>query len=722
MAHRFWGTLILATYLLEAPVFAETPLTQYQLRQQEGKVLQLAQGLAQPDTVPVDPTPVLPDFNVTASRRERPNFETPESLSLFTYEEIQGILPLAQNVTGLLRLVPGVQLGLGTSPLEANVSIRGLGDDRSPVFIDGERQNVGQGEIREDLFSVDPNEIERIEVLRGSASGTYGSDATGGVINIITRQPQANAPFKIGFSNYAGGYATYNQGLNLAFGGEKYALQVGTSYTNQGDALDARGNSIPNQQDYQTYNTKLRYFPDTDNTLTFQYSGYRFHTGLLALSEAPELLASLPLTSKDRFGLDWRSQRIFGSATDLKLSLYYNQLFQNFNQQILDEEDGELLFGNSSAIQVNTVGTNLQLTSPVGQGFVTYGVDFFREEGFNNTLVQAGDDPQRSLPVVPDGRQIGLAGYALLDYPLTPELVVSAGLRYDSFSSTALAVSQFNGTNAAFSGQTIDESAVTPKAGLSWAFAPGLRLRANYSQGFRVPTIKERFNGGFVGPLNAELEDSTGTPLPGACPDGTPLLSRATAILQGNPNLTPERTQSWEVGLGGKQGNQSFDVAYFNTRASGLLNISYASQCTGDGVPLYNVVNIPDVRIQGLEAQAATQLSPEWRLRGAFTWTDAIRTDTQQPLTTVVPTYGTLQVVYRSPGGFSALVQGRLASARPGVSGFGVVDINLDVPLNAQLRLTLSATNLFNSLYRESLVGFNAPGTQFFMGLRTGEQ
>ncbi len=701
--------LALSIGLWQSSAWSAPVETVSDLLQKEGKV-QTAQALNSDQQFVQASNITLDEVNVTANRREKRNFDTSESLSVITRSDIDTLTPLAQNVTGLLRLVPGVQTGLGTSPLEANVSIRGLGDDRSPVFIDGERQNVSQGEIREDLFSLDPRDIERIEVLRGSASGTYGSDTTGGLINIITRQPSQNTPSKIIFDSFLGGASTYRTGLRYTVGGDKFALSLGGTYNSTGDARTAFGGVIPNQQDSQNYNARLVLFPDDNNRVTLKYTGYRFHSGLLAISDFPDTNIQLPLVSKDRFGVEWRSRKIFDSATDLKLSVYYNQLFQSFNQSVFDEE-GEQVFFNQSTIRTNTLGTNLQFTTPIDKGALVYGIDFYREEGFNQNLSAAAADETNpnlnNLPITPDGRQTGIGGYLFVDYPIFPQVQASAGVRYDAYTTEGFATPQFYGSSNSFAGQSITDSAVTPKVGLSWNFAPGLRLRANYSQGFRVPTVKERYFKGYAGPVNAEVEDLD---LGG--------LSEIPAFinLRGNPNLTTERTNSYEVGIGGNYDRGTWDIVYFNNQVNGLLRAVLAE---AEEIPEFRFENIQNARIQGIELQSSLKLSDEWQLKSAFTWTDAIDTDLNRQLSSVVPTYSALQVRYRNAGGFFALLQLRSAGPRTGVSGYTVGDLNVGLPIGSGLQLTFSISNLFNSLYRESLIGFNAPGTQFFVGVRS---
>ncbi|WP_218079801.1 TonB-dependent receptor [Anthocerotibacter panamensis] len=689
--------------LLLPPVWAE-PMTVQQLRQEEKGIQHLAQALQNP--VDDDTPDTLAEYTVTANRVPKPIRETPESVTVITRSDIEALTPLARDLPGLLRIVPGLQAG-GTSPFEPSFSIRGLGDGRSAVFIDGERQNVSQGDARTDLFSVNPQDIERIEVLRGPASGTYGADAAGGLINVITRQPKAGDPAKFGFQTVFGGFSTFDQTARLSTAGEGFALQAGVSYRSVGDAVDGLGVFAPNQQDSQTYTAQLRLFANPDNRITFKYASSRLHTGVLLVSNFAEgERFTAPLLAKDRFGIEWSSQKVFGSATNLKLNVYYNQLFQNFIQRLISPEDETVEFDQRSTSSTNTLGTNLQFTTPVGSGALTYGIDFYTETGTNASLIQGealGSEPS-ALPTIPDGNQTGIAGYLLLDYPITEALVLNGGIRYDTIGTTA-------NPGDLGPGQALQNTALTPKVGLVWSVAPGLRLRANYSQGFRVPSFRERFFQGFAGPLNADLDDVV-------LSEGLNVLAEGFAYLRGNPSLDPLRSTSLDLGIGGGDAQSSWDVVYFNNNVTGLLNL--AANSTFGPVPLLEFTNI-DARFQGVEAQGSLQISPEWRLRGSFTWTDAIERTTGRQLATVAPTSGALQLSYRSPAGISALLQARVSSERFEIPSFGVLDLNLAVPISPALQLTFTVSNLLDSLIAESLPGKYSPGRQFFIGIRSGD-
>lgn len=668
----------------------------------------------------------LPDVTVTANRRPQSRKQAAQSITVVDRKDIEALTPLAQNLSGLLFAVPGVQAGAGTSPFEPAFSIRGLGDGRSAVFVDGERQNINQGDARVDLSSVDPQDIERVEVLRGPASGSFGNDAVGGLINVITREPRPGEPVRVGLQTVFGGYSTQKQSLRLGGSGKspdgtRVAYNLSTTFRSAGDYRDAAGGFVPNQQDSETYAGRVVLVPNIDNRISFKFGAFRLHTNLLAISkteteiEDGELIQeneafSAPLVAKDRFGVDWTSRKLFGSSTDLHFGVFYNSLFQYYRQLVRESSDGESKTELDSTVtsRVRTLGTNLQFNTPVGAGVLTWGTDFFSEWGSNTSLTTGVDfTTPDTVPGVPDGNQAGIAGYAFLDYPLTPQLRLSSGLRYDGITTEAYAG---NGRN----GSRLENSSLTPKAGLVWSLTPGLRLRVNYGEGFRVPSFRERFFSGPAGPLNADLDDAVIGTVFGTV-GGSPFV-----FLQGNPGLNSLRSRSWEVGIGGDAGSSDWDLVYFNNSVAGLLNLAPTGEKFLGEFPVVSFSNI-DARIQGVELQANVQFSPEWRLRGMYTWTDAIEASTGTSLASVIPSYGAVQLVYRSPGSWLALLQARAASVRPGSDSFAVLDINIAVPVIPGLSLTLTASNLTNSLYRESLVGFNAPGTQFLVGLRTGE-
>ena len=118
--------------------------------------------------------------------------DAPASVSVITREEIER--QPVYDLNTLLRRVPGVTGGFGPVGEQSKIKLRGLDDQYTLILVDGKR--VGSSAdlsyrrdlARQDLNWISPNMIERIEIVRGPMSSLYGSDAMGGVINIITRK------------------------------------------------------------------------------------------------------------------------------------------------------------------------------------------------------------------------------------------------------------------------------------------------------------------------------------------------------------------------------------------------------------------------------------------------------------------------------------------------------------------------------------------------------
>ncbi|RJT55360.1 catecholate siderophore receptor CirA [Rahnella variigena] len=125
---------------------------------------------------------------VTASSIEQNLKDAPASISVITREDLQK--KPVQNLKDVLKDVPGVQI-TNESDNRQGVSIRGLGSGYTLILVDGKRVNSRNAVFRHndfDLSWIPAESIERIEVVRGPMSSLYGSDALGGVVNIITRK------------------------------------------------------------------------------------------------------------------------------------------------------------------------------------------------------------------------------------------------------------------------------------------------------------------------------------------------------------------------------------------------------------------------------------------------------------------------------------------------------------------------------------------------------
>lgn len=194
----------------------------------------------------------LPDMLISANRQVEARNDSSAANTVFTREDIDRLQP--SDVPDLLRRVPGVQVaqagGRGSLP---GIYIRGTQSAQSLVLVDGQR--IGSSTSGDsNLQHLNIEQIERVEVLRGSRSVIYGSDAIGGVIQIFTRRgtEQGLQPrMHVGF----GSNQTWERSLGLSGGDEKTRFNLGASL-DETDGGDRTHESYPSDGDHDAYRNK----------------------------------------------------------------------------------------------------------------------------------------------------------------------------------------------------------------------------------------------------------------------------------------------------------------------------------------------------------------------------------------------------------------------------------------------------------------------------------
>ncbi|WP_077045592.1 TonB-dependent receptor domain-containing protein [Pseudomonas sp. KK4] len=191
----------------------------------------------------------LPDVLISANRQVEARNDSSAANTVFTREDIDRLQP--DSVTDLLRRVPGVQVaqtgGRGSLP---GVYIRGTQSAQSLVLVDGQRiGNSSSGDSN--LQHINIEQVERVEVLRGSRSVIYGSDAIGGVIQIFTRrggEPGLRPQLHVG----VGSHQTWERSLGLSGGDEQTRFNLGASL-DETAGIDRTHESYPSDADHDAY-------------------------------------------------------------------------------------------------------------------------------------------------------------------------------------------------------------------------------------------------------------------------------------------------------------------------------------------------------------------------------------------------------------------------------------------------------------------------------------
>ena len=387
---------------------------------------------------------------VTGTQTPRLLKKLPIMTQVITERDLQRINPRSA-ADALQMSIPGVNVTMHGA--QYRVTIQGMSGDYILFLVDGEKiSSEGNGVV--DLNRIDMSTIERIEVIRGSASALYGSNAIGGVVNFITRQGlrplQASASVDVSSE----GVARYALGLQVRR--QEFSSTTSLGYTHQDpysinipqsdgsvDITPARG------QKTKTLGQTLRYRTLDSRSEVYGYLRYSFRD-----QDEPIVTRRNHYTTHSLGG---RLYHAFNSRHNVRFD-YANELY--------DRSDWFVYTHDYSPVFLQTAHT-ARLQYNYGEEGATKLFANVGGEANHEALQGNRFDNFRSTY-----RAELYSGYLQAEYRPTDRLSVVGGLRYDHHS-------RFGGR-------------LSPR--LTALYSVGdLRLRASYSEGFRSPSLKELY-------------------------------------------------------------------------------------------------------------------------------------------------------------------------------------------------------------------------------------
>jgi len=425
----------------------------------------------------------LPGVLVSATRFDEPGIDIPAGFTLIERDEIErsGARTLAQ----LLRLVPAIQVsdGLGGGG-SATIDMRGFGSaaaSNTVILVDGHKINSSSDASTLYLNSIDIDQIQRIEVIEGSAGTLYGNQAVGGLINIITRGQGGDAPrIRIGAGN--------NDDRDLAADLSLPASDTSTLH------LHARSAHSDN---YRRHNgSRVRQFSvgldlaHAAGTTALTFSHLDDHLDTPGALLSAEVAADRRQVSAD-FVNDYYHTRSTTVRIDNKIAL--NAAWRSELDLALRRDRRNFVQsfrglgpGSRSTQDRDSVEFNPRLIGRLGDGTVTLGADLQHTD----YLLLTSFGPQGN------DQKIG-AVYAQLNYRLSPSLSTTAGLRHARVSNNI----DNGGTPV-----DIDDSVSVGSLGAVYQMTPGLRLYARADQNYRFAKVDEHTNVVFGQPVGLNTQ------------------------------------------------------------------------------------------------------------------------------------------------------------------------------------------------------------------------
>lgn len=445
---------------------------------------------------------------VSATRTEMEVKDSPVTVTVINREQIEE--RKADNLIDALRDVAGVYVKpVGSMAMDDPIRIRGSKSNHVLILIDGKRVNgeASSANARE-LERIRLDNVERIEILRGPASALYGSDAIGGVINVITRNPNKTqleiyADYKILESE---GDSGNNLGMYFQSGKRgsfAWAFGAGRNYTNAlsitpGTTEYIYGEEIP-------LNFKGVWDVNKDQTIQ------------LDLGYLKENLHSRAETSRTKYdnerydySLDWSGKK---NKWDWQARFYGSRYEKNYDSysKATGLKNGE----DQATNKTNTFEGRIS-NAINDKNLLTGGFEFSKQSLDGTRILDGGQDRSK------------VAFYLQDEWMPSEKWLIIPSVRVEK-------VEDFS-------------ASVTPRLGATYFIRPDMRFKMNVSSGYRTPSLAEQYNDWIMASMG-------------------PITIRQV----GNPDLDPEKSVAGEIGFEKDWKNHDAQIRIYRNNVKDLI-------------------------------------------------------------------------------------------------------------------------------------------------------
>jgi len=648
----------------------------------------------------------------SVARTPERTFDSSRAVDVITGDEIRR--RNGMTLGDILQEEAGVTLAAPHNGGAAAV-IRGLSGNQVMLMIDGVKVNDAvwrpASATKEQLNLIDMSMIERIEVVRGVVS-VLGTEALGGVVNIITRRgPDSNTALAgtVGM-RFASGDRSMAVPLQLFGQNDRMRYTVGGTYLKYGDL---RGGDGVGTQKYTGYkatalHASLDYFLSPEKTIS---GGYNSMTEdevqrdgqLVSGANLVSLVTPLTLQLGQLSYQDLTSR---GWEESVRVTGYWNR-----QQDGLDAVTTKAPTIDSVGRNIDRMmGLNLEIGSFLGAHHLLYGVDYSTERVASSqsaiNMNTGVETPSRGRYI--DGSSYRTLGVYLNDhFDITRWVTATLGARYGKFTSQGSEDTPLVGPLSIDS----SKSDLTGAVNVVVHATSNLNLIANAMRGFRAPNLDDM--------SVYRVTASTGIDIPSA-------------------GLDPEHVNSYELGAKYETAIVSGSAFFFRnsftsliTRSLGYYNGLPFVDTNKNGIQdkneltLHTNSNIGSEKITGYELELRGHVTPELLLFGNYTkLTSNVQTD-PTTYTKILPKSGLLGARYTTALAFSPwgeLVMryaSSVASGQP-VAGYHVFTVRTGASFTPKLSMSAAIENVTNERYRylgtSGSPSIYAPGRQLVIG------
>lgn len=589
---------------------------------------------------------------VTATRTENDVKKVPASTQVITQEDIKR--GGATSVRNALSMYANIFQKSKVRGGGHDIIIRGMETKHSLVMVNGRRiSNEADANGLGNAMSLDRiniNDVEKIEIVRGPSSALYGSEAMGGVLNIITK-PSKEQTLLTGLEHTSEDTSHWWHADTGRIGNFSMTLDARFNKINR-SMLDTATESDP-YGTAQTYNASLNYYVNDHSYVNAYMDYYSQHlktdmgtpamkpitlttsSGKMSLSGQAMLEGTGSKAFKQKnYGISWNgktdkndwqiqaymskfnwsttsSTKVLGSIPPAGMEGMFNYLLQKKNTYDFNHDEHNMwAIEGRDSLRVND------------HHRVTFGAEYVKEKVAGTGLGSNGDGVHS---ITENGKTKSSSEKTLSSYAAYLQDEIEYGkwfivpaIRYDHHSAYG--------------------SHTSPKIGVTYNATDHFRIKANYGDGFKAPSVSQLY-------YDLDMEMGRGN----------------WVHLTGNPNLKPEKSKSWDLGVEVEFGKGYGSLTYFDNDVDNLI-ASIPKGKDSNGHKLHRYENVNKARIKGLENTLGYRFNDTLEFKVTSTLLDAKDTSAGKDLTQRARLSQIYQLIYddHKDTGWSAVLWNQL--------------------------------------------------------------
>lgn len=588
---------------------------------------------------------------VTATRTENDVKKVPASTQVITQEDIKR--GGATSVRNALSMYANIFQKSKVRGGGHDIIIRGMETKHSLVMVNGRRiSNEADANGLGNAMSLDRiniNDVEKIEIVRGPSSALYGSEAMGGVLNIITK-PSKEQTLLTGLEHTSEDTSHWWHADTGRIGNFSMTLDARFNKINR-SMLDTATESDP-YGTAQTYNASLNYYVNDHSYVNAYMDYYSQHlktdmgtpamkpitlttsSGKMSLSGQAMLEGTGSKAFKQKnYGISWNGKtdkndwqiqaymskfnwsdtsntKVLGSIPPAGMEGMFNYLLQKKNTYDFNHDEHNMwAIEGRDSLRVND------------HHRVTFGAEYVKDKVAGTGLGSNGDGVHN---ITENGKTKSSSEKTLSSYAAYLQDEIEYGkwfivpaIRYDHHSAYG--------------------SHTSPKIGVTYNATDHFRIKANYGDGFKAPSVSQLFY------------------------DLDRMMGSSYVHLTGNPNLKPEKSKSWDLGVEAEFGKGYGSLTYFDNDVDNLI-ASIPKGKDSNGHNLYRYENVNKARIKGLENTLGYRFNDTLEFKVTSTLLDAKDTSAGKDLTQRARLSQIYQLIYddHKDTGWSAVLWNQL--------------------------------------------------------------